>query len=67
MNNREMIALLKEGSTVLVPVLTRTDVVRLKVVKGDLIAELKHIGLDKECPWEIIDKYQGTITLDVAN
>jgi len=66
MTNREMIKLIRKNGYILVPVLTKTDVIRIRAVKLDLIAELEHQGLDNECPWLVIDEYMGTVTLDVA-
>lgn len=66
MTNREMIKAIRKNGHILVPVLTKNDIVRIRAVKSDLIAELEHCGLDKECHWAIIDEYMGTVTLDVA-
>ncbi len=66
MTNREMIKLIRKNGNILVPVLTKSDVVHIRAVKSDLIAELEYQGLDKECNWSVIDENTGTVTLDVA-
>jgi hypothetical protein len=68
MKNREMVALVRKSGNVYMPVLTKTDVLHIRVVKSDLIAELEQQDLDKECAWAVLDRdpKDNSIILDVA-